>query len=186
MEDVRLLALIREDESRGIEMAIRLYGGAVHKICSVILAGYHEEDIEEAVSDCFVELWRNINRYDSERNVSLKCYLYGIARNIAKNKKRTLAKVKPYENLDEVSVCGEDNLEQEIMNEIDAQILRDLINMMKSPDKEIFVYRYFYQNTVKEIAGKLNLPTKKVENQLSRGKLKLRKQLLERGCLVNG
>ncbi|WP_167958266.1 RNA polymerase sigma factor [Anaerosporobacter faecicola] len=186
MEDKELLALIREDASKGIETAIRLYGGAVRKICMVILSGYEEEDIEEAVSDCFLELWKSREHYDVQRNVSIKCYLYGIARNIAKNRKRTLAKKKPCDVLADLEDTTKEDLEEQIMKEIDAQILRDLINCMESPNKEIFVYRYFYQNTVKEIAEKLELPAKKVENQLSRGKSKLRKQLVERGCLIHG
>lgn len=186
MNDKELLALLRKDASKGIETAINLYGGAVHRICSVILAGYHEEDIEEAVSDCFLELWKSKDNYDLDRNVTIKCYLYGISRNIAKNRKRTLAKKKSFDTLDGVEVSSNENLEEEIMKDIDAQILRDLINMMESPNKEIFVYRYFYQNSVKEIANKLELSPKKIENQLSRGKTKLRKQLLERGCLING
>ena len=41
---------------------------------------------------------------------------------------------------------------------------------MKSPDREIFIYRYFYQHSIKEIADKLALKAKTVENKLSRGK----------------
>ena len=52
---------------------------------------------------------------------------------------------------------------------------------MKSPDKEIFTLRYFNQNTIKEIANKLVLKTKTVENKLARGKVKLRKQLINIG-----
>ena len=53
--------------------------------------------------------------------------------------------------------------------------------MMKEPDRTIFLLRYFYFFKVKEIAERLELPPKKVENILSRRKKDLEEILLEGG-----
>ena len=59
MEEQELLDCLSEDVSLGIELAIRQYGKAVKTICRSILSGYSGEDIEEAISDTFVGLWRS-------------------------------------------------------------------------------------------------------------------------------
>ena len=59
MEEQELLDCLSEDVSLGIELAIRQYGKAVKTICQSILSGYSGEDIEEAISDTFVGLWRS-------------------------------------------------------------------------------------------------------------------------------
>ena len=117
MKDADLLKILHENTSYGIEVAIDTYGKAVKTICQTILTGFSEEDVEEAVSDTFVGLWKAIDRIKLERETGLKEYLYGIARRTALNKRRKLA-------------------------------------------------------------NKLVLKTKTVENKLARGKVKLRKQLI--------
>lgn len=169
-------------EEKQLENIIREYGGAVKKICSCILNGYSEADIEEAVSDSFVELWRNYDRFD-EQKAEVKSYLYGIARKVALNRRRSLARRGISAELDEEQASTE-NLEEKMMADIDAMILRQLIESMKSPDREIFIKRYFQQESIREIAQNLDLSEKKIENQIARGKKRLKKQLVERGVLA--
>lgn len=90
--DGDLVELIRNDTALGIEIVIDLYGGAVKTVCREILAGFSDEDIEEAVADSFTALWQSIDNYDLNRGSCLKSYLYGIARRVALNKRRALAK----------------------------------------------------------------------------------------------
>ncbi len=181
IEDRLLIKLLAEHTQEGMETAIRLYGGAVKAVCNSILSGYTKEDIEETVSDCFVALWAGIGNFDPERNVSLKSYLYGIARITALNKKRSLAKRTVTENIDNIVSLSDVNVEKEVIGKLDHAILKDLILHMKSPSKEVFLYRYYEQRPVKDIAEKLRISVKKVENILARGKVKLRKQLAENG-----
>lgn len=185
MEEQELLDCLSEDVSLGIELAIRQYGKAVKTICQSILSGYSGEDIEEAISDTFVGLWRSREKIKLTDGQGLREYLYGIARRTALNKQRTLAKEHSTQNIDtaEELVSGE-NVEEQIVSRSEYEILYQLVNSMKSPDREIFIYRYFYQHSIKEIADKLALKAKTVENKLSRGKHRLRQQLLQCGVEV--
>ena len=171
MEEQELLDCLSEDVSLGIELAIRQYGKAVKTICRSILSGYSGEDIEEAVSDTFVGLWRSREKIKLTDGQGLREYLYGIARRTALNKRRTLAKEHPTQNIDTAGelVSGE-NVEEQIVSRSEYEIL--------------FIYRYFYQHSIKEIADKLALKAKTVENKLSRGKHRLRQQLLQCGVEV--
>lgn len=184
MEEQELLNCLGEDVSLGIELAIRQYGTAVKTICRSILSGYSDEDIEEAVSDTFVGLWQSREKITLTEEHGLREYLYGIARRTALNRRRSLAKLQTTLDIDTAGelVSGE-NVEEQIVSQSEYEILHQLINAMKSPDREIFIYRYFYQHSVKEIADKLTLKAKTVENKLTRGRTRLKQQLIR--CGVN-
>ena len=185
MKDEELLKLIRKDTSYGIEVAINQYGNSVKTICRAILAGFSEEDIEEAVSDTFVGLWKAQDKIKSERETGLKEYLYGIARKTALNRRRKLSKQQVEQDIDEAfDISSGEDLEKNVLDKADCRILYQLINAMKSPDKEIFILRFCNQLSIKEIAEKLELKAKSVENKLSRGKVKLKEELIKVGIEV--
>lgn len=181
MNDEELADQLLRNTSEGMSIAIELYGGAVKKICRTILAGYQNEDVEETVSDSFVALWKAIetDRYDG--SVSIKTYLYGIARRTSLNKKRELAKKHPTEDIDNVVKIADVDVEREAVRKVDYQILNEMIMELKSPDKEIFIYRYYEQYTIKEIAAKLMITAKTVENKIARGRARLKKKLIQCG-----
>lgn len=83
-----------------------------------------------------------------------------------------------------MDIASQQNVEEEAMQNADHALLRQLIQDMDSPDKEIFIYRYYNCFTVKEIAQALQLKAKAVENRLARGKKKLKKQLIHSGIEV--
>ena len=137
--------------------------------------------MEEAVSDSFVALWKAIETGRYDRSVGIKYYLYGIARRTALNKKRELAKNQTTEDIDNVVRIADVDVEQEAVRKVEYQILNEMIMELGSPDKEIFLYRYYEQFTIKEIAAKLMITVKTVENKLTRGRARLKKKLLQCG-----
>ena len=44
--------------------------------------------MEECISDTFFKLWSNVDKFKEEKNISLKSYIYAIARNTALDKIR--------------------------------------------------------------------------------------------------
>ena len=76
------------------------------------------------------------------------------------------------------------NLEAEVLRKSDYEVVNTLIQELNSPDKEIFLYRYYKQYSIKEIADLLKLSAKIVENKLTRGRKKLKKQLLQCGITM--
>lgn len=178
-KDSRIIDLLITSPSQGIAEAVKEYGGAVKTICHTILSGFSEQDAEEAAADSFAALWKNIGQYDPKRNTSLKHYLYGIARNTALNKRRTLSRRK--EDPPDEQLPDDQNVELWFEHYSDQQIVRQTVNEMKPPDRDIFILRYFYGMPVKQIAQRLHQNTKFIENRLYRCKAFLRKQLSERG-----
>lgn len=76
---------------------------------------------------------------------------------------------------------GVDNHEdpqQSILTKESREEILEALDNMKEPNKEIIIRRYFYNEKVKVIAEKMNLPSKKIENKLYQGKLKLKTILI--------
>lgn len=181
INDERILLMLKESPGDGISMALDAYGGPVKTICRNILHDCSPEDIEEAAADSFVELWRSIDRFKAGGEYSLKSYLYGIARHTALDKRRAMKKEDPMLPVEYVIVEAGIDLESDFARKQSDSIVHDSVNSMDEPTRSVFILRYFYFEKVSDIAQRLGLNRKAVENHLYRGKSKLKWELLERG-----
>ncbi|MCI8496729.1 MAG: sigma-70 family RNA polymerase sigma factor [Clostridiales bacterium] len=182
--DTALLSLIRSSPEQGLREAVEQYGGAVATICKNILFDCPGEDVEEAVSDCFFELWQSAGRFSPDSGGSLKSYLYGIARHTALDRRRRLYQKPPPLSLEEMMVDEGFDLETEFIQKRNQDILHQCIRSMQEPARSIFLLRYFYFFRVKAIAERLNLPEKKVENCLYRERDRLKQALIKGGIAI--
>ncbi len=182
MSEKELLLLLNKNPGRAIHEMMNAYGDSISTICRNFLYDCSEDDIEETIADTYINFWRNKDKFKLDERYSLKSYLYAIARNAARDKRRSLKKADIYsiEEL-ELVLVSEENIEIEYEKREMEAVLHTCLENMKEPDKTIFLYRYFYGYKTGEIGNILDLPVKKVENILYRGKEKLRKDLEERG-----
>lgn len=181
-KDRRLARLLKDDPEKGLEMALRRFGQPVRTLCAAILGPDSPQEVEESVADSFLALWRELDRYDPERPLS--SWLYGIARRTALNRRRALGRGPVLGELpDDLREEGFDLTDRTAARE-NARLLRQAVEEMEQPDREIFIRRYYLYQQVKEIAARLGLPEKTVENRLYRGKKRLRDTLLERGVIL--
>ncbi|MDD7740783.1 MAG: sigma-70 family RNA polymerase sigma factor [Fusicatenibacter sp.] len=182
MGDQELLLLLEQNPEEGIHRLMDLYGGAILTICRNFLYDCPEHDIEETVADTYIHFWKNRRRFVPDERHSVKSYLYAIARNAARDKRRKL-KRQDFFSLDEVDLelpSGQ-NVEEDYEKKKTEEILHTCLQSMREPDRSVFLYRYFYGFRVKQIADILELTPKKIENILYRGKEKLRTALLKGG-----
>lgn len=180
--DPQLALLLKNSPAQGLEAALHQYGGPVKTICAAILGPENREEIEEAVSDTFLSLWKEVDRYDPAQ--PLAPWLYGIARRTAINRRRALSR-RPFQSDLPEEYPGEDfDLTDQAAAKENARLLREAVEELPPPDREIFIRRYYLYERVKDIAAHLALPEKTVENRLFRGRQRLRRDLLERGVIL--
>lgn len=180
--DRQLILLLQNNPSQGLAEAMARYGAPVKRICAAILGPEQRREVEEAVADSFVALWQGLERYDPEQPLSP--WLYGIARRTALNRRRALGRAAPFWELEEeLPETGGDPADWAEERE-EARLLRQAVEELPPPDKEIFIRRYYFSQTVKEIAAWVTLPPKTVENKLCRGRQRLRRTLMERGVIL--
>ena len=182
MEDKKLIRTIERNPEKGIALALDLYGDAVKTICREILAGAAKQDVEEAIAETFIRLWRYGKSFRPGKTASLKSYIYGIARNAAMDKARALYKGGNTVRIEHAELTnGWPGAEEQVIKKEEELAVRQVVAEMAEPDRTIFAMRFFQDYKVKEIALKMNLSEKQVENRLFRSKSVLKEKLKERG-----
>lgn len=132
------------------------------------------EETEEIVQSSFLSLWEN--RFRLDESSSLKNYLYTIAVNKVFNfLKREVLSKKYLESINEID--EENPTEKEIyFNEFNAK-LETILNRLPEQQRQIFILSRFDNLSNKEIAKKLQLSVRTVENQIYRALKIIKKKL---------
>ena len=182
MEDRKLIRLIQRNPEKGISIALDLYGGSVKTICKGILAGLPEQDVEEAIAETFVRLWRYGKSFKSRPETSLKSYIYSIARNASIDKLKAIHGDEVcLEAIENFQLQDDLDIEDFVIHQEEAGLVKQVIYDLDEPERSIFVLRYFYELKVREVAERLQLPVKTVENKLYRTKAVLKAEFKEKG-----
>lgn len=184
MKDDQLISLIKSNPHEGLSNTIDLYGGSVKWIILKILGSCNCQDIEECESDVFVKLWKNIDNFNGTFNISLKSYLYGIARHTAIDYLRKTKSHIDVIPIDENDIGFSIDFADQIAKETNSRILQEVVEALPEPDRKIFILRYYFQERINSIAESLSLSPKTIENKLYRGKKVLREALIERGIII--
>ncbi len=177
MKEKRLVEKLKEDDTEALSKIMDIYTPYAYTIiCNICGTALSSEDIEETLSDCFLCLWENRAKAEAE---SLKAYIASIARSKALDRLRRLKIVLPLEDNVEILQCQDPEAEV-IINEL-ASVTREAVETLAEPDREIFKRHYFLFETSDSIAESMKLNPSTVRTRLSRGRVKLRGYLEEKG-----
>ena len=64
-----------------------------------------------------------------------------------------------------------------------GQFMKNYVNQMKEPEQSVFLCRYWYMASVKEIASRFGFGESRVKSMLSRSRKKLKTALVKEGLL---
>lgn len=167
------------DES-ALEDVMKKYRRLVEYIAGKMISS--ESDREETVMDTFYKVWAVRDRIDPDR-MSLKNYISMTASSCTVDKLRRITKGEPVDPIED-DLELELDLENEAARSINLDIIKSSVRAMPSPDREVFIDRYYFELGVKEIAQRRGLREKKVWNILSRRKAALRKELIKGGIIL--
>lgn len=173
-DEEKLLKNLKKRKRGSLERVIELYTPYVSTVVyNVIGVSMTHEDVEEAVSDVFVSLWRCAERLDGGKGC-IRSYLGAAARNTAKNKLRS---VREHCELSETIASGAVTPEAAAEQRDERQRLIEAIRMLGEPDSEIFLRYYFYDEKISYIAEATETCRSTVKSKLARGRKKLREIL---------
>lgn len=164
-----------------LEYIIEEYSKVVYTFVYRIIGNTgSKEDIEECVSDVFVEVWNNVNDFDSTRG-SFKTWILIKAKYKALDYRRKLKKIIDFNeyNKDIDKIKSIENIEDIIVNKEKCEVVLQALNELNEKDKEIFIRRYFLYEKIENMTKKLNLSRKAIDNRLYRGRKKLKESLKE-------
>ena len=143
----------------------------------------NEEEAEEALSDVWMQVW---NAIPPARPRHLKAYLAQTARNIAINRIRrdnTAKRSGTTVLLDELEECIPDP-RWECDGENLKELLRKFLASLGAEEKRIFMRRYWYGDTIQELAKESKCTENRITGILFRTRNKLRKYLESEGYEV--
>ncbi|WP_051539083.1 RNA polymerase sigma-70 factor [Prolixibacter bellariivorans] len=138
---------------------------------------------EDIVQEVFFKLWTDKGRIAIE--TSVKAYLYQMVRNTSLNYLKHKNVIKQYEiaNKDESNYIGESLDELLIGKELNAKI-QAAIEKLPTERRKVFLLSRMDGLKYKEIAEKLNISIKTVENQMGKALSTLRTELAGESPLV--
>ena len=185
MDDKEIIALyIRRDE-KALEYTAEKYDSYCYAIALRILGS--EEDAKECVNDALLAVWETIPPNHPEK---LSLYLGRITKNISVNKLRAINAKK--RGADYIRLCI-DELSEAIPSADDPIALLEseelggalerFLRSVSAANRRIFISRYYYLESISEIASRFGMNENQVKLRLYRTREKLRKYLWKEGLL---
>ena len=184
-EDAKIIEMFLMRAEDAITALAEKYGAVCKRIAQNILNNY--SDTEECVNDTYLAAWNTI---PPQHPNPLKTYICRIVRNIATAKyhSNTALKRNSYYDvaLDELEECLADSsmVEDEISARELTVLLDSFLEGLDKDNRVMFMRRYWYGDSVNDIAVKYGISANNVAVKLSRTRDKLKKFLQEKGVQV--
>ncbi|NLB28039.1 MAG: sigma-70 family RNA polymerase sigma factor [Clostridiaceae bacterium] len=179
--DEAILDLYFERSEEAIEVTMAKYGALLRSLSWNILGDH--EDVEECVNDTYMAAWGAI---PPERPLYFKAYLCRIARNFSLDMIRARTREKRgggripliLEEMEEV-LASDSSVVRAVENEELSRLISDYLR--KQPDRRriIFLKRYYFASSVKEIAKEEDTTEGAVKVLLHRMRRELKEELVE-------
>ena len=183
MDDETIVQLYFDRNEKAIPATADKYGNYCTSIAKNILG--NQEDAEECVNDAYLNTWNSIPPH---RPTVLSAFLGKIVRNLAFNRykhntadKRGGGEIAAV--LDELAGCvsGNDNIEQAYEYKELVAAINDFLGGLPTEKRNIFVCRYWYADSISDIAGRYDISYFAASMTLNRLRTNLRNYLRKRG-----
>ena len=181
MEDPQIIELYFARDEQAIRETEVKYGKLCHRIAYNILN--NREDAEECVNDTYVGVWNAIPPARPERFLPFVCK---IARNLALKRlefltreKRSRAVLVSLHELEDV--LPDDRIPPDLQDEEIGRLIGDFLREQKEDVRNVFVRKYFYFDSIAEIAERYAFTESKVKNMLFHTRNKLKVYLTKKG-----
>ena len=132
-----------------------------------------QQDIDDIVSEVFLKVYKNLDRYDE--SYAFSTWLYRLTTNhiLDQIRKRNRRKETDLEAIPEVLDPSE-GADQGIVRDERQQIVRDALSSLSAIYQEVLVLHYLQGMPVSEVSASLGLPEGTVKVRLMRGRKKLK------------
>lgn len=182
MDDNMIIELYCKRSEEAIKETEIKYGKLCKYVASNILS--YKSDIEECYNDTLLGAWNAIPPAKPE---ILSSFLCRITRNLALKKYEYLnmkkRNPKVLISLNELDECIIDlNCNTPLYNDIQlSNCINNFLLSLNLDNRNVFVRRYWYYDSIKEIMKRYNFSKSKIETMLFRTRNKLRDYLKEEG-----
>ena len=185
MQDSNIIALFLQRSERAIGELARKYGAACSRTANNILG--NRQDAEECVNDSYLAVW---NMVPPQQPDPLIAYVLRIVRNISLKRVQHNAAAKRAGNYqecyEELSGCiASHDTPESLYNARQLTLyIEDFLSGLSSTNRYLFVRRYWYLDSARDLAKATGLTEGTVRTRLSRMRQQLKEMLLEKEVLL--
>jgi len=167
--DEKIAELVQNGQTEAFGVLIERYEDKIRRYARKFLS--EGEDINDALQDIFIKVYKNIQSFDAKRRFSP--WLYRIAHNelvnvIKKRNKNSL----PFFDLDTIfpQYFSDNSLKSQIDNNDMGRLLDQCLNKLPPKYREPIILYYYEDLSYKEIADVMEIPVSTVGVRMKRAK----------------
>lgn len=180
MTDGEIIILLNSRDEKAINALTERFGGLCRTLIANILSD--RRDIEECLSSVFMRIWLSV---PPARPENLTAYVAKTARNEAlmryrSNKTRRLNELVPFEELADCLPAAQDQAEARET----VRAINDFLSALPEQKRRVFVRRYWFAESIAEIARRYGMSESGVKSMLFKLRKKLKKHLESEGIKV--
>ena len=182
IDDKKIIGLYFSRDESAISETDKKYGKLCRYIAYHIL--YNEQDSEECVNDTYLRAWNNM---PPKKPDVLSAFLGRITRNIAINRALYDNAKKRGGEFSQISdeafeiVSGKDDYCE---NMAIKEAINSFLAKLPRRTRVIFMRRYWYMSSIKEIAEDYGIPEGTIKSILSRTRQEFKNHLLKEGIAL--
>lgn len=184
MDDENIIELYFSRNESAIKETSLKYGALCFEVANNILNS--RPDSEECVSDTYLGVW---NAIPPTRPQCFRAFILRLTRNISLSRlRRNLAKKRSRSveiSLTELeAVLPDESLRPDMGGEELGWTVNEFLKQLDPDSRNIFLRKYWFFDSVAEIASRFSFSQSKVKSSLFHTREKLKKYLLERGVRI--
>ena len=185
IDDEKIIEMFFGRSEQGIRELDIKYGKICHNLSCHIVG--NRQDAEECVNDAYLGVWNAIPPAKPDplltyvckivRNISLKIYWRKEAAKRSSHYTIALEEIETY-------VADTHTVEAEIEAKELARIIESFLDTLTTENRVIFMRRYWFSDSYKDIAEVVGLSEKNVSVRLTRIREKMKQYLIEREVFI--
>ena len=184
MNDLNIIDLYFARDEEAIKQTDLKYGKLCHSIAYNILN--NNEDSEECVNDTYIGVW---NAIPPTRPNNLMAFICKITRNLSLKRLEAQTRQKRSHailvSLDELTeVLSDESIADQTSDEKIGKLISDFLRNEKSEIRNVFIRKYYFFDSIGDIANRYNFTESKVKNMLYHTRTKLKDFLIKKGIEI--
>ena len=184
MNDLNIIDLYFARDEEAIKQTDLKYGKLCHSIAYNILN--NNEDSEECVNDTYIGVW---NAIPPTRPNNLMAFICKITRNLSLKRLEAQTRQKRSHailvSLDELTeVLSDESIADQTSDEKIGKLISDFLRNEKSEIRNVFIRKYYFFDSIGDIANRYNFTESKVKNMLYHTRTKLKDFLIKEGIEI--
>lgn len=184
MDDLQIIELYFQRDEQAVRETDAKYGRLCHRIAYNILGS--REDSEECVNDAYMGIW---NAIPPARPNNFTAFVCRITRNLSLKRLEFLTREKRSRDaavsLDELeAVLPDDRVQPDMDDEALSGLISRFLRGQKEEVRNVFIRRYYFFDSIGEIAERYSFTESKVKNMLFHTRNKLKAYLIKEGIEI--